>query len=214
MEVPFEYFVIAVSVLAGFLALRGKKVPFYLRLFPYFLLITLANEILSWQLSLRGIANAFLYNAFSVGAFVFYMYILSEAIHSRVAKRWIFYVMIVYVAASVYNMAFGQGMDVFNTITYSVGCFLIVAISIFYFLELFQRPRYIDLKKQPTFWIVSGLLFFYACTPALFGVLNYLDSLHVNLTKLMPLITIMNVSLYSLFTIAFLCRINFKRSMS
>ena len=35
-----------------------------------------------------------------------------------------------------------------------------------------------------------------------------------NIYRLTPLITILNVSLYSLFTIAFLCRINFKRSMS
>lgn len=215
MDVPLEYYFIALSMLAGFATAFRKNVSFYLRLFPYFLLMILVNEIVSWQMSLEGISNHIFYNFSSVAAFIFYMYILKEAIFSRLVKKIVLYLTIGYALGSVYNILFGQGINTFHTITYSIGCYLIAAISVYYFLELFQRPRYVNLKKEPTFWIVSGLLFFYACTPAIFGVINYLSSLpDINPESLMPLITILNVSLYSLFTIAFLCRINFRRSMS
>ena len=215
MDVPLEYYFIALSVIVGFIAISRGRVARYLRLFPFFLLIALANEIVSWQLGLRNIHNIAFYNFFSVGAFVFYMYMLSEMIFSKLVKKWILYFAAAYAVGALYNILFIQGIDTFHTITYSIGCFMIVAVSIYYFLELFQRPRYVDLKKEPAFWIASGLLFFFACTPAIFGLINYIASIpDTNPETLFPLISILNVSLYSLFTIAFLCRINFKRYMS
>ena len=215
MDVPIEYYFIALSALIGFVTVKRGAVPIYLRRFPYLLLVVLVNEIVSWQLGERGINNSIPYNFFSVGAFAFYMYMLGQMVFSRLVRKWILIIAAVYVIGALYNIFFGQGMGTSHTITYSIGCFMIVAVSIYYFLELFQRPRYVDLKKEPTFWIASGLLFFFACTPAIFGLVNYLSSLpDINAQSLVPLITILNVSLYSLFTIAFLCRINFKRSMS
>lgn len=215
MQVPFEYYVMALSMLAGFAMRPRRNIPLYLQLFPFFLLITLANEIISWQLGLQSIPNIAFNNFYSVGAFCFYMYILREVIFTRWARKAIIFLMIAYAIGSVCNILFIQGIDTFHTITYSLGCFMIVAISIFYFLELFQVPRSVDLKKEPSFWIVSGLLFYYACTPAILGVINYLSSFpDISPEALLLLITVLNVSLYSLFTIAFLCRINFRRSMS
>ena len=215
MDVPLEYYFIALSVIAGIITMRRRRIPRYLKLFPYFLLVALINEIISWQLSERGVHNVAFYNFFSVSAFIYYMYMLSEMVFSKLVKKLILYVAAAYTIAALYNIFFGQGMDEFHTITYSIGCFMIVAVSIYYFLEIFQRPRFVDLKKEPTFWIASGLLFFYACTPAIFGLTNYIGSIpDTHPEELFPLITILNVSLYSLFTIAFLCRVNFKRFMS
>lgn len=165
----------------------------------------------------QNINNSAFYNFSTVASFLFYLFIFKEVVYSPMIKKIILFLMIGYGFASLYNIFFVQGILVFHSITYSIGCFMIVAVSIYYFLELFQRPRYVNLKREPAFWIVSGLLFFYACTPAIFGVINYLISLpdmQINAVKLMPLITILNVSLYSLFTIGFLCRINFRRSTS
>jgi len=211
---PFEYYFIALSMLAGFVTLPRRKGPLYLRIFPFFLLVTLVTEIWAWELALKGITNTAHYNFISVTGCVFYLYILRHEIFLKRAKKIILIIMISYVILSLYNIFFGQKIDSFHTMTYSLGCFLIVAVSIYYFYELFQVPRSIDLKREPAFWIVSGLLFFYVCTLPLLGVVNYLYTFpDIINAALEQLITVLNVLLYSLFTIAFLCRINFKRFM-
>ncbi|HEX6191916.1 MAG TPA: hypothetical protein VFZ42_06115, partial [Chitinophagaceae bacterium] len=96
MDVPLEYYFIALSVLVGFIAARRRRVAVYLRIFPYFLLAILINEILSWQLSLREIHNIALYNFSSLVSFTFYMYVLSEIVFSRLAKKWILYIGLLY----------------------------------------------------------------------------------------------------------------------
>jgi hypothetical protein len=214
MDIPYQYYFIALSMIAGFIALIQKRISSYLWLFPFFLALALVVEILGWQLSEKAQNNADLYNFFSVSAFAYYMRLIMDVVHSRKAKKVILGVMTLYVIISLINIFFIQKINNFHTMTYSIGCFLIVVISIYYFYELLQVPRSIDLKKEPSFWIVAGLLFFYICTLPILGVLNFLFSFPGVIGRsLEDIISILNVLLYSLFTIGFLCRISFRRSM-
>jgi hypothetical protein len=214
MQIPVQYYFIALSMLAGFTAMAGGKLSHYLRIFPFFLLLTLITEIVGWQLSEQTQDNAALYNFFSLAAFTFYSYVLRDVVYSEKAKKVILLVMIFYLIISLINILFIQKIMVFHTMTYSIGCFIIVVISIYYFYELFQVPRSIDLKREPAFWVVAGLLFFYICTLPILGALNYIISFPPVITASLEPIIILNILLYSLFTIAFLCRINFRRFMS
>ena len=215
MDVPYNYYFIALSMITAFAMFSRKGIPLYLRLFPYFLLVTFVTEILGWQLANEDKNNAAIYNFFSVAAFIFYSYLIMQVIYSKKAKYIIRLVIIIYTVVSLFNILFIQKLDGFHTMTYSLGCFLIVVESIYYFLELFQYPRFINLMREPAFWIVSGLLFFYTCTLPVLGVVNYLISFPmVIMSSLQQLIIILNVLLYSLFTIACLCRINFRRYTS
>jgi hypothetical protein len=215
MQLPFEYYFIALSMLIGFVTSVRKRGPIYLRLFPFFLLVTLATELWAWRLFLYGHSNAALYNFLSVTAVLFYLNVVREECHSPKAKKVILWAMIMYAIVSLSNIFFVQKIHVFHTMTYSLGCLVIVVTSLYYFYELFQVPRSIDLKREPSFWIVSGLVFYYVCTLPILGAFNYLYTFpDVISTSIEQIITILNVLLYSLFAIAFLCRINFKRSMS
>lgn len=215
MNIPYQYYFIALSMIAGFVTLVQKKLSDGLKLFPFFLLLTLTVEIRGWQLSEKVLNNADLYNFFSVAAFTYYMYLLMEVVYSKTAKKIILYAMSGYAVISLSNILFIQKINSFHTMTYSIGCLLIVIVSMYYFYELLQVPRSIDLKKEPAFWIAAGLLFFYICTLPILGVLNYLFSFPgVIARSLEEIISILNVLLYSLFTIAFICRISFRRSMS
>ncbi|HEY0678013.1 MAG TPA: hypothetical protein VGD17_06995 [Chitinophagaceae bacterium] len=214
MQVPLQYYFIALSALAGFLALMQKGINRSLWIFPFFLVFTLIIELIGLHMSNANIHNADLYNFFSLAAFTFYMYLLMQVVYSARARRIILYTMTAYVVISLVNILFIQKINTFHTLTYSIGCFLIVVISMYYFYELLQVPRSINLKREPAFWIVAGLLFFYICTLPILGVANYLFSFpSVIARSLEQIITILNILLYSLFTIAFLCRISFRRSM-
>jgi hypothetical protein len=214
MDFPYQYYFIALSMFAGFVAMFKKKLPEHLFLFPFFLFFTLVVEFIGWWLSEIPENNADLYNFSSLAASTYYMYLMLHMIHSRPAKKTILVMMSVNVVVSLGNIFFVQKLATFHTMTYSIGCLLIVVISMYYFYELFQRPNSIDLKKEPAFWIATGLLFFYICTLPILGALNYLFTFpDVIAGSVEQVISILNVLLYSLFTIGLLCRVSFKRSM-
>jgi hypothetical protein len=105
-------------------------------------------------------------------------------------------------------------MAVFHTVTYSLGCIIIVALSIYYFFELFQRTSAVNLLRQPAFWICSGLLFYYTCTFPLYGFNNIVTSSLPNpvIQNLFIVFQLLDVLLYLSFTIAFLCRLRVRKS--
>lgn len=177
-----------------------------LRIFPFFLLITLVAEMWGYYLWETGDNNNPMYNYFSTFEIVFYLFILGRTQSSKRISRIIYTLIPIFIAFATINIEFIQGRGIFHTISFSVGCLLIVFFSILYFLDLLRSPKNEPLLTNPVFWICSGLLFFYICGFPLFGLVNIWANLAPILIKnLDTIITILNIFLYSLFTIAFIC---------
>lgn len=202
----YHYF-IAISVLAGLLTYR-KNSPVYLRILPPFLLLTLVIECYNSYLSSLDRNNTSIYNFFSAFEFGFYLFLISLIIQSRKAKKLIWVSIGVYFAGALVNIIFIQGVDTFHTTSYAAGCLLVVAFCIYYFYELFRIPGRGKLIYNPAFWICTALLFFYICGFPLYGLVNVWSKEILDLVySSFELITwMLNIFLYSLFTIAFLCR--------
>jgi hypothetical protein len=206
---------VGIAVLAGLIVYFQPDTDVYLRLFPIFLLLTEIVILIATYLSGQNGNNIILYNFFGSFEFCFYFFILYRIIQKRLAKQIIFYILCIYPLLALINIFFIQGLTSFHSITYGLGCILIISICIYYFLELFQLEHSVNLGQQPAFWICSGLLFFYACTFPIFGLLNLIRSLpYVILKNLRTIIDLLNIFLYSSFTIAFLCRLRIRKSMS
>lgn len=188
----------------------------YLRLFPFFLLLNLVVEVIAEYLGLHHKHNIFLYNPFSVLTFCFYFYMLYRIIHNSKFRKIITWLLWIYPLVAFINIFFIQKITVFHTMTYSLGCLLIVAICIYYFLELFRLPHSVNLLRQPAFWICTGLLFYFSCIFPIYGFNSILTSnaTPATIRSLIILLTLLNVFLYSSFTIAFLCRLKTRKSMS
>jgi hypothetical protein len=116
---------------------------------------------------------------------------------------WI--VIFLYTVAAICNIVFIQKMKTFHTVGYSVGCLLVVIFCINYFFELFQLPKSVNLVNNPAFWICSGLLFFYCCGFPLYGFIKLWTNVPLVVKNFNAIISLLNIFLYSLFTIAFLC---------
>lgn len=212
MNFPIQYYFIALSLLASIIVFIKKELSGYLKLFPFFLTVTLIVEIAGWWFTEHNMETAAFYNFFSLFEFVFYMYVLKNIILSQRIKTVISYTIIIYSVLTLINIFFIQKINTFHTLTYSIGCLLIVIISMYYFFELFKSPSAVNLKKEPAFWIASGLLFFYTCTLPFFGLANYINSvLPVLVRNFKSILSMLNVLLYSLFTVAFLCRIKMRK---
>jgi|SRR6186713_272685 len=216
MVFPIYFFFIAVSFLASLAVFFRRKSAVYLRLFPLFLALTILVEIVAFRLvNRKGGTNTALYNFFGVVEFLFYLFVLHEVIHNKRAKRVIFCVSLAYLAWVSINFIFIQKINTFHTMDYAIGCLLIAAVCIYYFYELFQLSHSVNLVRQPAFWICSGLLFFYTCSFPLYGFLNFIKfAPTVIIRNLATILNILNVLLYSSFTIAFLCMIRIRKSTS
>ncbi len=210
---PIYVYFIVISFLASLsVYFLPRKPGFYLRLFPPFLLITIIIESLGSYYSSIEKPNVGLYNFFTVCEFSFYLWLLSLIVSHPKAKVIIRITIVIYTIIAGINIIFIQKMKAFHTVTYALGCLVIVVFCIYYFLELFRLPKAIKLKNNPAFWICSGLLFFYCCGFPLYGLTNFLIGISPLIIKnFYGIITILNIFLYSLFTIAFLCRIKTRK---
>jgi hypothetical protein len=199
----YFYFIILSFIVSLFVYKYSSHT--YLIYFPPFLLATLVGEFVASYLGYLGKNNVFIYNFFSVVEFCFYMLLVSNIIHTNKAKRIIRICSLLYAVIAISNILFFQGMKVFHTITYCLGCLLIVGVCIYYFFELFRSPKSIKLSRDPAFWICSGLLFFYCCGFPLYAFVNFWGQSEFMARSFGNIFTILNIFLYSLFTIAFLC---------
>ena len=213
---PIYVYFIAISFLASLsIYFISKAPPYYLKQFPPFLLATVIVELLGTYLASIGKGNLWLYNFFTVIEFCFYLWIISLIISNSRIKKIIRITLIFYALASSVNIIFIQKMKAFHTGSYAIGCLLIVGVCVYYFFELFKLPKSVKLKNNPAFWICSGLLFFYCCGFPLYGMFNFLSGISKLIIKnFYSIIIILNIFLYSLFTIAFLCRLKTRKYTS
>jgi hypothetical protein len=188
----------------------------YLRFFPFFMLINMLGETFIDYMAYHSENNVLIGSLLTVFAFAFYLYTLRGILHGPKVKRVMLYIIPLYLALSLANIFLLQKENVFHSMTYSLGCLLIVGFCIYYFWELFQRSHSVNLIRQPAFWICSGLLFYYVCTFPLFGLLNFikLEKYDAIVRNLITILVLLNIFLYLSFTIAFLCRLKIRKSMS
>ena len=209
---PLYLYFIAISFVASLsVYFTSKKSYSYLKLFPPFLLATIIAEAMGSYLLSVNVNNLSLYNFFTVFEFVFYLWIINLIISNKRMKKIIRAVLLVYTLTAVVNIILIQKMKAFHTVTYALGCLLIVIFCFYYFLELFKFPKAVKLTNNPAFWISTALLFFYCCGFPLYGLINYLSSIpKLIINNFYSIIIILNCFLYTLFTIAFLCRIKIR----
>jgi len=193
----------------------SKGAPLYLKLFPVFLFLVLVCEYVGYLMKYKHQNNLFLYDIIIIIEFLFYLFFFYSVYRVSIAQKIVIILMVAYLAGALINMIFIQGMKVFHTYSYMIGCLLIIAGSVYYFLQLFRYPQTGSIMREPAFWIATALLFYYACVLPIYGVLNYISSMsrHFNHT-LRFIVNFMNILLYSLFTLAFLCKLNIRKSMS
>ena len=207
---------LVISFLAGTTVYFQRDVKLYLRLFPLFLLLTIIVELIAaYYVRIYKSYPTTLYSLFTSFEFLFYAYALTEIINNRRMKKIFFYVAGLYLTLVILNFLFVQKTSSFTSVTYVLGSVLIVAGSIYYFYEQFQLPQSVNLARQPAFWICSGLLFYYCCGFPVYGPWNFLKSVPYFIQKnLYVFVVLLNVFLYSSFTIAFLCRLRIRKSTS
>jgi hypothetical protein len=210
--VPIASAIAFLASLTIFIQPAGRQ---YLKYLSIFLFVNFLMESVLGYTAFLHLNNVWLNNIDTLLTISFQLYVLREIFASRKAKKVLLFIFLLYPVVAILNIFLVQQFRNFHTMTYSLGSLLIVTGCIYYFWELFQQKNSVDLIRQPPFWICSGLLFYYCCTFPLFGLTNFISSLPlVIIQNLLTILIVINICLYLSFTIAFLCRLKIKRSMS
>jgi hypothetical protein len=212
VETAFVLISLLASLSVYFQINKGYR---YLRFFPPFLLITFCLETFISFLANKTGSNFAAYSLFGTLEFFFYLWVIRQAIESRKARMVLSQVLWLFPLFAVIDLIFIQGLDNFNSYSYSIGSLLIVLFCIWYFYDLFQSEHSRRILSDPSFWICCGLFFYYCCSFPLFGLINFLRNMpRFNNKTLHIILYLMNIVLYSSFTIAFLCRLKVRNSTS
>lgn len=210
----FIWFILAGSILSAIVYFK-REVPFFLKTLPVYLLVTFVVELIGQWMNSRGRITLTLYNIFVTVEFIYYFWMLRFVIRNRLIRLILMHSLWVFPILVILNKLFLQKGLQFHTLTASLGCLLIVIATITYFFELFQLEKPVDLIREPSFWICSGLLFYYACIFPLYALINFFRSPTDLVIKIIDsILAIVNIFLYSSFIIAALCRIKITKSLS
>ena len=204
---------VSVSFLLSCLLFFKKYVPLYIKGFTPFLFLSLIVEIIGTLQIRRNVSNTLTYNLSTSIEITFYLWVLLNLLKGKFLKRFILGCIVIYPIISGLDIFFIQGKDSFHSVGYALGCLLIVFFTIIFFYQLFAKPEATRLSKDSAFWIATGLLLFYSVSFPLFVFVNFMKTFPAILANnLQYILIVLNVFLYLLFSIAFLCRITIKKS--
>jgi hypothetical protein len=176
-----------------------------------FLAFTLGAELYATYLAHTKEKNNYIvYNILTIISFVFYAWFLLGQIESKRIKNILGWLTITVFIISILN-AFYINSNTFHRSTFVAGCLVIV---LYCFVYLYQVIKKYDIgfriEKEPVFWIVLGLLFFYLSGAGFFSFLNYFSrELREQFNEI---VRWLSVFMYGCFSIAFiLCSGNKKK---
>jgi hypothetical protein len=203
---------IGIAFLASLTVFFGRPAEVYLKLFSCYLFLDFIIEtVTNYNALLRH--NTLLLSSLSyLLSFSFYLYVLRTVIQSPKAKRILLYCQVAVPLIFIVNIFLVQKSQVFQSLNYCLDCLVIVAACIYYFWEVFQSKNYVNLVREPAFWICSGLLFFCVCSFPVYGLINFINFEFSIIRIILYVLGFVNVLLYLSFTIAFLCRLRTRNS--
>jgi len=203
--IPFFAWISALASLTVFIKPRAAL---YLRLLSLYLLFDSTVETYTSYQALHVHNTALINSLSSTIFFCFSLYVLRVVIHYPKARRVLLYCILAIPLFFAVNIFLVQKSGVFQSITYCLGCLLVVTACIYYFWELFQNKTSVNLVREPAFWICSGLLFYCACSFPFTAMVNFISSLPHTVVLITVIVSdLVNILLYLSFTIAFLCRL-------
>lgn len=150
--------------------------------------------------------NVPLYNCFMLVETMTYAWFFRTILTSRLLKGLIDSYLILFPIFWIIIVFFVFGISSWNSYVYIVESLFTVCLAAAFYYQLFTAPTLIRLTTSPEFWIATGLIIFYTCNLPYLGMLNFITKDYLSLAKsLLMLLQILNIIMYSLFTLAFLC---------
>lgn len=132
-----------------------------LKYFIFFIWYGLISEILANILSFNKVSTVLINNVYLVCSTLFYLIFYSLIYTNHKFKKVSYFFIGIYLLALVLNNFYLQNfISDWQTNTYIFGSFLEIILIIFFFIEVLNSDKILDLNKLLIFWISIGLLIF------------------------------------------------------
>ena len=204
-----------ISTLLGLRSIRMQW-PAPYKLFSVLLICVSATEIFAvlwkylpsiingWRFSS---SNLWIYNLFLIPQYLLYFTVYHKLLQSTVMKRVIRIFCFVYVGFALFNMLYIQSIYSVESLTLILADSFVVFLTTVYFEQLRKQKEIIALTSEPMVWISLGAFIFHTVSlPYMIG-LNFLNKVDISLAiALFYIYMLLNFLMYSLYSIAFLCR--------
>ena len=109
-----------------------------------------------------------------------YSYLLSKFIKSKLIKKILRLSLIFMFALGVFLWFTNLNMIKVISIFSATESVLLLLPSFYYFYEILYGPPVLQLNEEPSFWIVTGIIFLFICLFPVYlglGILNRIDSI-------------------------------------
>jgi hypothetical protein len=207
MALFFCYLIVLLGSTIAAVGRASVLSPSPLRLFIWFLPVTLLVELAGAALRQAGQLNHWLYNLYLPVNFIFYSWLYYSLVQFPLMRRLIVWSTGVFISVYLINLSLVQGVYTFNSHSYLLCSFLIVVWVLAYFRQLLQSREPLNLARLPAFWISTGVLFSNLGHFLYLGLLNYLLQVNPAWARDFMVVSLLLLILnYSLFIVAFLCQ--------
>ena len=158
-------------------------------------------------------SNLWIYNLSIILQYVIYMAIYYQVIKSVRIKRSIIIMGVLFALLSCTNLLFVQTIHQVNSYTVVMASGITVFLTIAYFDQLRGEKEYAPILRNPMAWISLGAFIYHAANLPYMVGLNYLIRNKISLAiALYYVFLLLNCIMYSLYIIAFLCKIPLRKS--
>jgi hypothetical protein len=184
----------------------------------FIILVTIATlESYGTYTSSRGINNALAYNIFFVHVeTILILYFFALVSKDSKFRKIVFLIIALFILWGVTNTALFQTLDQLQTYSFIAGSFLIIGFSAHYFYQVINANTFEgqNLLSVPSFWIVTFVLFFYACSFLFFASIRLMDESNFGIyTNIFNMIKIMGALMYLVMGFAFYTPYFFKKTI-
>ena len=135
-----------------------KKIRGSLLIIPLYLFVTFSIMFLSNYLADRNINNSYLYHAYSLIELAFFSAFIRKLTNDT--NLVIKLMLPVYTVFWLINLLFFEHYLQYNSNSSGVAYVLLIVYALYFFLFLSRSDEILTFQRSPSFWIVSGFLFY------------------------------------------------------
>lgn len=199
---------LAVATIAGLIKFRSS-LPIHLKgiilMMPFILLVEIGAIFFRNLIKNHNVLIQ--YNIIMLFEFLVYAYLFKQIITSRLVKKIITIFVTIFPLFWCISVFFIFKITEWNSYVFLVGGTFTIIWALIYFYQLLTSLEGISISNCGEFWIALGIIIFYSCNVPFMGVYNFLMVNYPSLILNFQIgLQIANITMYSLFTYAFLCK--------
>lgn len=198
--VVFLEFIVLVFALKNYFKYKKSEEKYFL----FFLFFTLFTEFVGlYTTYVLKINFIIIYNIYIIVSYLFYFYWYFAILYSERQRKTILSLTIVFLVFSLYNFFTIKHVN-FHSSTFVLGAIINICAILFFFSQLLNDKKEIEVKHNLKFWISTGLLLF---NVGMIPLMLFSEQFNSHNSVRVFVLLVLNFILYSCYSIGFnLCK--------